>query len=88
MYQPHLARTFKLRRFCTEIDRTKQAALMSMVLEQIGKLILSKKQCHFSKSFSPIFLLQTHLTYSQHSQHGQHSHYGSPRSPWWPWSPW
>ena len=50
MYQPHLARKFKLRRFRMEIDRKNCAVLMSMVLEQIGNYIITKKR-HFQKSF-------------------------------------
>ena len=38
MYQPHLSRKFKLRRFRMEIDRKNGAVLMSMVPEQIEKL--------------------------------------------------
>ena len=43
MYQPHLARKFKLRRFRMEIDRKNGAVLVSMVLEQFGKLHIFKK---------------------------------------------
>ena len=52
MYQPHLARKFKLRRFRIEIDRKNGAVLMSMVLEQFGKIHIFKitpfSQNHFS----------------------------------------
>ena len=51
MYQRHLARKFKLRRFSMEIDQKNGAILMSMVLEQFGKLINFKKLRHFSKTF-------------------------------------
>ena len=43
MYQRHLARKFKLRRFSMEIDQKNGAILMSMVLEQFGKLINFEK---------------------------------------------
>ena len=43
MYQRHLARKFKLIRFRMEIDQKNGAILMSMVLEQFGKLINFKK---------------------------------------------
>ena len=43
MYQRHLARKLKLRRFRMEIDQKNGAILMSMVLEQFGKLINFKK---------------------------------------------
>ena len=43
MYQPHLARKFKLKRFRMEIDRKNGAVLISMVLEQFEKLKFSKK---------------------------------------------
>ena len=43
MYQPHLARKFKLRRFRMEIDRKNGAVLVSMVLEQIGEIHNFKK---------------------------------------------
>ena len=51
MCQPTLSRKFKLRRFRMEIDRKNGAVLMSMVLEQIGKFIISKNKAIFSKSF-------------------------------------
>ena len=44
MYQPHLSRKFKLRCFRMEIDRKNGAILMSMVLEQIEKNIISKNR--------------------------------------------
>ena len=43
MYQPHLSRKFKLRRFHMEIDRKNGAVLMSMLPEQIEKHIIFKK---------------------------------------------
>ena len=43
MYQLHLSRKFKLRRFRMEIDRKNGAVLVSMVLEQFGKLHIFKK---------------------------------------------
>ena len=43
MCQRHLARKFKLRPFSMENDRKNGAILMSMVLEQFGKLINFKK---------------------------------------------
>ena len=51
MYQPHLARKFKLRRFRMEIDRKNGAVLVSMVLEQIEKFIIQQKNVMSSKSF-------------------------------------
>ena len=64
MYQPHLSRKFKLRRFRMEIDRKNGAILMSMLPEQIEKIIISAKKRHFSKIiFPPTFFLQMHLTY-------------------------
>ena len=43
MYQPHLSRKFKLRRFHMEIDRKNGAILVSMLPEQIEKHIIFKK---------------------------------------------
>ena len=50
MYQRHLARKLKLRRFSMEIDQKNGAILMSMVLEQFGKLINFEKKHFFLKS--------------------------------------
>ena len=51
MYQPHLARKFKLKLFRMEIDRKNGAVLMSILPGQIEKHIIFKKQHNFSKSF-------------------------------------
>ena len=65
MYQPTLSRKFKLRRFHMEIDRKNGAILMSMLPEQIKKLIFSKNNIIFSKSFflKKVFL-QMHPSYA------------------------
>ena len=51
MNQPILARKFNLRRFRIEIDRKNGAVLMSMVLEQFGKLYNFNKIVSFLKIF-------------------------------------
>ena len=53
MYQPHLARKFKLQLFRMEIDRKNGAVLMSMVLEQFSKFIIKKKKSFCQIIFSP-----------------------------------
>ena len=57
MYQPHLSRKFELRRFRMEIDRKNSAILMSMLPEQIEKLIFSKNNIIFKVIFSQKSLL-------------------------------
>ena len=52
MYQPHLSRKFKLRRFRMEIDRKNGAVLVSMVLEQFEKSINFKNNIIFQSHFS------------------------------------
>ena len=68
MYQPHLSRKFKLRRFRMEIDRKNGAVLVSMVLEQIGNYIISKNSIIFPKSFFlKNVVLKIHSTYRIYS---------------------
>ena len=51
MYQRHLAKQFKLTRFRMEIDQKNGAILMSMVLEQFGKLINFENNVIFQNNF-------------------------------------
>ena len=71
MYQPHLSRKFKLRRFHMEIDRKNGAVLVSMVLEQIGKTIISRNNIFFKVIFLQI---AAHHHDRHHDHHHDHNH--------------